>query len=424
MTVAADGAFTYTPDTGFDGTDSFVYTITDENGLTDSAVVTITIEDTDPPVALDDSYTTSEDTALVEPASGVLINDSDPDGDSFTVSANGDPSNGTVTVAADGAFTYTPDTGFDGTDSFVYTITDENGLTDSAVVTITVDPLEPPVVQDKSVFLPDDTAEMTETFADGYALKIAAPTDPDTAPGDLTITVTELPTKGTVYLAGGISAVAVSQVLTLAELQGLVYKPDGVDDSNTANDPIDDEVVFRYSVDDGDNPPVIGTVNITTLLGRVEGGTSTIGGVDGSPLTFGNNQEADFPVTQALIDAVPDFGDGEITLRTDFQKSGFPNNPPPFIDDNNPLTTVLPSLEAEVTISIFVDGIEFIVVEAGAASGFWNLDPVDVIWESTASFSDIIRESDGVTTLADYLTANPPSAGDTWEIVYNDSGPR
>ena len=153
VTVASDGAFTYTPVADFTGSDTFTYTITDDTGLTDSAVVTIEVGGVnDPPVALDDTYSGTEDSVLTVAGSGVLGNDTDIDtGATITVTSfdGSSASGGTVTVASDGAFTYTPVADFNGSDTFTYTITDDTGLTDSAVVTIEVgDVNDPPVALD------------------------------------------------------------------------------------------------------------------------------------------------------------------------------------------------------------------------------------------------------------------------------------
>jgi serine protease len=88
-----------------------------------------------PPVAVADSATTGQNQAVVIP---VLANDSDPDGDPFRVVATTQPAQGSVTLNRDGTLTYTPRTGFHGTDSFRYTIADPAGATSSATVTVTV----------------------------------------------------------------------------------------------------------------------------------------------------------------------------------------------------------------------------------------------------------------------------------------------
>ena len=87
--------------------------------------------------AVDDSYSTPYDTILIVPSPGILSNDS---GDSLTINQHGNPSNGLLDLRSDGDFTYTPNPGFSGTDSFTYSIDGSDGNTDTANVTITVQP--------------------------------------------------------------------------------------------------------------------------------------------------------------------------------------------------------------------------------------------------------------------------------------------
>jgi Bacterial Ig domain/Tyrosine-protein kinase ephrin type A/B receptor-like len=92
-----------------------------------------------PPVANPDSYTVNENTALsVSTATGVLANDNDPDGDILTASLVTDTSHGTMTLHPDGSFTYTPNSDFAGSDSFVYQANDGHGHTASTTDAITV----------------------------------------------------------------------------------------------------------------------------------------------------------------------------------------------------------------------------------------------------------------------------------------------
>ena len=74
----------------------------------------------------------------VNAASGVLANDSDADGDALTVSLLSGPAHGTVSLNADGSFTYTPAVNYNGGDSFTYSVSDGNGGTATATVTLTV----------------------------------------------------------------------------------------------------------------------------------------------------------------------------------------------------------------------------------------------------------------------------------------------
>jgi VCBS repeat-containing protein len=134
----SDGSFTYTPAPNFNGMDSFVYESDDgDSAVTATVEITVTPVN-DAPVAVDDAYSTDQATELNVSAPGVLANDSDPEGDGLTASLVSGPSNGTLLLQAGGSFSYTPNAGFVGTDSFVYKASDGNGGADEATVTITV----------------------------------------------------------------------------------------------------------------------------------------------------------------------------------------------------------------------------------------------------------------------------------------------
>ena len=91
-----------------------------------------------PPVAQNDSYTTTQDSPLTVTAPGVLANDSDIDGDALTAVLVPNGTLGNVSLNADGSFTYTPPPGFSGQDHFSYQASDGTALSALASVTITV----------------------------------------------------------------------------------------------------------------------------------------------------------------------------------------------------------------------------------------------------------------------------------------------
>jgi len=95
------------------------------------------------PQANDDSASTTEDRPVVI---DVLANDASSNG-SLTVISVSDPANGATANNGDGTVTYQPDPGFSGVDAFTYTVRDEAGLTDSANVTVSVEPRCPPVAE-------------------------------------------------------------------------------------------------------------------------------------------------------------------------------------------------------------------------------------------------------------------------------------
>jgi hypothetical protein len=119
---------------------TFTYTIRDSFGATDSATVTVDVAaNTGVPVAVDDSTTTSQNTATNIGTGVLLTNDTDPDaGDTLTVTAvDGTASQGTATLAG-ALVTYTPATDFVGTDTFTYTVSDSAGNTATGTVSVTV----------------------------------------------------------------------------------------------------------------------------------------------------------------------------------------------------------------------------------------------------------------------------------------------
>jgi VCBS repeat-containing protein/predicted outer membrane repeat protein len=128
---------TYTPELNYNGPDSFTFKVND--GTVDSNLATVTITITpvnDAPVAVDDAYTTDEDTDLVVSAPGVLGNDSDPEDDPLTAVLDEAPAHGELTLNANGSFVYIPDEDYAGTDTFTYHAND--GELDSNTVTVTI----------------------------------------------------------------------------------------------------------------------------------------------------------------------------------------------------------------------------------------------------------------------------------------------
>ena len=144
-TTSTDGAtVSYTPDAGFDAIESFDYTISDQNGKAlDTATVTVRIVNAPPqqnqdPSANAQSVMTNENVPLP-----ITLSGSDPDGDPLTFTTTLPPANGTLgAITSVGIETatvlYTPNTDYDGPDSFTFQVDDGQGGTATAVVSITV----------------------------------------------------------------------------------------------------------------------------------------------------------------------------------------------------------------------------------------------------------------------------------------------
>jgi VCBS repeat-containing protein len=139
LTLATNGSFTYTPAANYSGPDGFTYRASD--GLLSSSVATVTIAVgavNDAPVGAADGYVSSG-LALQVDAPGVLENDSDPEGSPLTAELVTLPGHAIVfSLSENGSFSYTPDLGFTGSDSFTYRVSDGSLQSDPVTVTITV----------------------------------------------------------------------------------------------------------------------------------------------------------------------------------------------------------------------------------------------------------------------------------------------
>jgi len=147
-----DGTFDYTPAPDFNGSDSFSYTLTDDDGDSDSATVTVmvTLVDAGVPDAVDDPAAATTPEGVAVTTINVLVNDTLVDRATVSTFDNPSVGGGTVAYNGDGSFDYTPAPGFDGSDTFKYTLTDDGGDFDTATVTVTVTAVNsgPPVAVD------------------------------------------------------------------------------------------------------------------------------------------------------------------------------------------------------------------------------------------------------------------------------------
>ncbi len=202
-TVPGTYTVTVTADDGQDGTVSETFTIEVAN-----------VNDA-PRAGDDEALHTPEDIPLE--GINVLANDTDPDGDTLTVS-HAEADNGSVTINADGTLDYTPDADFNGSDTITYTISDGNGGQDAATVSLTVDPVADANADAVSA-LPHQTA-MIDVLAN------------DTA-AEMNLTSVELadPTQGSVAIvdnqvqftpADGVENTTVELTYTFTDGQGNV----------------------------------------------------------------------------------------------------------------------------------------------------------------------------------------------------------
>jgi hypothetical protein len=214
--VISGGKILYAPTQGYVGLDTFTYTVTDASGVTATANVDVAVQagSTSGGAPL----TAEPLAASVAPGGTVTLDAVAADsGEGLTVTSVGAPADGTATIA-NGLISYTAGPSYVGTASFAYTVTDVNGAAASSTVTITIGSA---AGDQPTVFSP------TLTAAEGAGptpIGIAAPTDPVSPAADLTVTLTALPTDGTVTTADG-APVASGQTLSVPQLEGLLFTP-------------------------------------------------------------------------------------------------------------------------------------------------------------------------------------------------------
>lgn len=135
------GNIVFTPDGDFvkQGSGKFTYEITDSQGHSDTAVVTVPFQN-EPPIATPDTITTHDLTKVTITANQLLANDRDPDGDQLTISNVSAGQNGSIKLGGDDNIIFSPDQNFvkDGKGSFTYDISDGYNHTASATVTVTL----------------------------------------------------------------------------------------------------------------------------------------------------------------------------------------------------------------------------------------------------------------------------------------------
>lgn len=175
----------------------------------------------DPPVAAAETYTTEANTALtVGPAAGVLANDGDVDGGPLAASLVRQAANGTVQLFADGSFIYTPSAGFNGTDTFIYAVSDGAGGSTDATVTFQItqdpvpDPVPGPAPQPKPEVIPPATKPIPVPQVDG---PVDADPDPSNDEDDEVPIVTPAPEPMRVEAVGQALTATVRQTEVKAQ---------------------------------------------------------------------------------------------------------------------------------------------------------------------------------------------------------------
>ncbi|ARC55630.1 hypothetical protein AS850_00895 [Frondihabitans sp. 762G35] len=276
----ASGAFTYQPDSGFAGTDSFTYTDQDSSGQQATATVTIVVG----PTANADVATLPAGAPFTQDAQhGVLANDG---GSQLTASPGSDPAHGTLDLRPDGSYTYTPEAHFSGQDSFTYTATDSAGQTSTGTVTLTVVPVAVADTLPSTPYNTPATITTTTLLANDQGAGLA-------------VTATGTPSTGTVALSSDGSSITYTPARGTSGLDTFTYT---VTDANGATSTATETIRVTPTAGADALPSTPAgtseTVPASTLLGNDRGTGLTITGVsaaangqatvasDGSSITF------------------------------------------------------------------------------------------------------------------------------------------
>ncbi|MBN7795250.1 Ig-like domain-containing protein [Parahaliea mediterranea] len=238
LVLNADGSFDYTPGADYVGTDTFTYRASDGLQFSSLAQVSLVVGDVaDAPLAVDDTYLAVPGESLaVAAGSGVLANDTDVDSVTLQAVLEAGVSNGQLSLSPDGSFTYSPDVGYDGSDSFRYRASDGELESESATVTIII--ATPPVAMADAYTVNEDELWLT-TALDGLLLN-----DIDSSGAlDLVAELVSGPVHGTLQSLGADGAFS--------------YLP-------AANFVGDDSFVYR-AVDGGTGASAEATVTLTVL---------------------------------------------------------------------------------------------------------------------------------------------------------------
>ena len=185
-TVVNNGDFvTYTPAAGFQGEESFTYTVSDGSDSA-TATVTVTVNNDAPVAQADTAETRSGESVQID----VLANDSDPNGDELDLVAVSGADNGTASIVGD-QIRYAPNDGFTGTDSFTYTVRDAGGAEATAEVMVTVSSQAPVAAPDSAQVIIGQSVEIDV---------LANDSDPDGDP--ITLISVGAPLRGTAEIVG------------------------------------------------------------------------------------------------------------------------------------------------------------------------------------------------------------------------------
>ncbi|WP_299041449.1 tandem-95 repeat protein [uncultured Tateyamaria sp.] len=407
VTINPDGTLTFEPNENFNGPTTITYTITDDNGGTDTGTVNVTVNPVnDAPDAVNDAITTDEDTPVTIDA---LDNDTDVDGDALTITGASVPAEqGTVEIV-DNELLFTPAPNFNGEATISYSIEDGNGGTDTADVVVTVTP-----VNDDPVAVND----LAETMEDEAVVIDLIDNDTDVDGDDLTIgTVTVDPSEGTVVDNGDGTVTFTpapnfngTATIDYTVIDGQGGEDDGqaivnvgaVNDGPTANDDsatTDEDTPVTIDVVGNDTDPDGDTLTITGASVPAEQGTVEI---VGNELLFtpAENFNGDATITYSITDGNGGTDTAEVAVTVNPV-----NDDPVAVDDIETTDEDVPVVVDLLGNDTDVDGDELSI-------GSLDVDPAQ---------GSVVDNGDGTVTFTPAPNFNGP-ATITYTVIDGNGG--
>lgn len=313
----------YTPQTGWRGTDTIDYVLTDGEGGRVAGSVEVRTPNAGPTAVADTRTLTAGQTVDI----AVLANDSDVNGDTLTISAADASGSGGGTVARAGTvLRYAPKAGFTGTETFSYTVSDGHGGRATATVTVTVDPATPDP-QPEPANRPPTAGDVRAEVEAGASVTVTLPADdPD---GDrLTV---ELGSP-----AGGTAA----------------YDPQAGTLRYTADEDYEGTDTFRYTVSDG-RATASGTVTVVVTAPEEPEPSGDLA-ISADALRSNGNGVGNSDQLRLDVSGIPDGGTARVVLTIEgflsFRDNGDNGDCTPSIDDANDRLTLSCEVAADGSV--------------------------------------------------------------------------
>ncbi|MDP2341296.1 MAG: Ig-like domain-containing protein [Deltaproteobacteria bacterium] len=290
--VNADGSFTYTPTPNLSGPDSFTFTASDGTLTTTPTTVSVVVN------ARNDAPTgnTTEASGLEDAVISGVVTGNDIDGDALTFALRSQGEHGVAVVNANGSFTYTPAAGFNGGDTFKFTVNDGTANSSPTTVTITITPRES---------APRASAQLTFGAEDGSVSGQLVGTDDD---GDALVFALATGTQNGATVINADGSFTYTPIANFSGVDSFTFT---VSDGTTTSAP----ATVTVSVTAGNDAPTTTPPTLTIAEDGVATGQLVANDIDGDALVFSL-------VTQAARGTAVVNADGSFTYTPAANDSG------------------------------------------------------------------------------------------------------